>query len=196
LLGKPFKNFRLCKTHDPKFLHECRAFQSRRRPITLNRAKDQDSSKIRSLYIKLDEERFYFTKDDCVAFDKIRTRCETFLDNLDEMERCNVSDHGKLTKVTDTLNASRSALKATYDSHPQIFETALKFKQLTESSDIPRRPCFGRAPVSFQPKASRIECRLPLPIVAMRMTSSSSSKGRRLMLRKSVRNAVPFWKIA
>ncbi|MGH6845948.1 MAG: hypothetical protein ACREC0_00495 [Methylocella sp.] len=102
----------------------------------INSLENLDASKVRSMYIKLDEARFCFPKVICGALDKIHAKCEAFFTHLGERDQIVTDDHEKWTRSAETLAADQSALRAIYASLPQIFETALKFEQLTNHEEL------------------------------------------------------------
>jgi hypothetical protein len=96
-----------------------------------------DSTKIRSLYVKMDEARFYFPSDICAILDAIHKRCEHFMEQLAQRDRINLIDDGhrdEWSQLADILAKDQTALRQTYGSLPQIFEKVLAFKQLTSNA--------------------------------------------------------------
>jgi len=94
-----------------------------------------DASKIRSLYIKLDEARFYFPPDIRSFLNEIHARCEAFFDDLAKRDRLNIDDHEKWSEMAAILAAHQSTLRAIYASLPQKFESSLAFEELTRPPD-------------------------------------------------------------
>jgi hypothetical protein len=90
-----------------------------------------DATKVRSLYIKLDEARFYFPPDICAFLDDLHTRCDLFFSHLSIREQCDIDDSEQWSKTADLLVSDQSALRTIYASLPKRFETVLAFKQLT-----------------------------------------------------------------
>jgi hypothetical protein len=90
-----------------------------------------DPTKVRSLYIKLDEARFYFPPNICAFLDDLHARCELFFSHLSMREQFDLDDSEQWSKTADLLAADQSALRAIYAALPQRFETAFAFKQLT-----------------------------------------------------------------
>ena len=80
-----------------------------------------DSARVRALYVKLDEARFYFPPAICSVLSDIKDRCELFFLHLSEY----------WTKLAEMLARDQSMIQATYASLPSTFESALAFKQLT-----------------------------------------------------------------
>jgi len=93
-----------------------------------------DASKIRSLYVKMDEARFYFPSDICAVLKEINKRCELFFEHLAERDRINIDDREEWSRLAEILANDQAALRKIYASLPQTFEATLAFKQLTTSS--------------------------------------------------------------
>jgi len=93
-----------------------------------------DASKIRALYVRLDEARFYFPPAICAVLDDTHRRCETFFDHLAKREQISIDDSKAWSTMADLLAADQARLRDIYAHLPQIFEPALKFEQLTSSS--------------------------------------------------------------
>jgi hypothetical protein len=93
-----------------------------------------DTSKIRSLYVKMDEARFYFPSDICAVLNEIHKRCELFFEHLAERDRINIDDRDEWSRLADILGDDQAALQKIYGSLPQIFETTFAFKQLMSNS--------------------------------------------------------------
>ncbi len=92
-----------------------------------------DATKIRNLYVKLDEARFYYPPDICKYLNDLHDRCELFFSHLAERDRVNIDDREEWSRLADVLSADQSALRAIYASLPMTFESSLAFKQLTTS---------------------------------------------------------------
>ena len=90
-----------------------------------------DPTKVRTLYIKLDEARFYFPRDICTFLDDLHAKCELFFSHLAMREQFNIDDSEQWSKTADLLAADQSALREIYASLPRTFEQSLAFKQLT-----------------------------------------------------------------
>jgi len=90
-----------------------------------------DPSKLRSLYVSLDESRFYFTPDIYAHLVYIFPRCETFLQHIAQRDQVSTDDREKWSQLADTLARDQSELRQLYASLPERFETALAFRQLT-----------------------------------------------------------------
>ncbi len=90
-----------------------------------------DATKIRSLYVKIDEARFYFPPDIRAVLDATHNCCELFFSHLAERDRLNIDDRERWSQLAETLAQDQSALRAIYASLPEKFETSLAFSQLT-----------------------------------------------------------------
>jgi hypothetical protein len=93
-----------------------------------------DSNKIRTLYVKMDEARFYFPPSICSLLDNIRRYCEEFFVHLAKRDRLNIDDREAWSAMAELLAADQATLRQIYAKLPETFETALKFEQLTTSS--------------------------------------------------------------
>jgi len=93
-----------------------------------------DASKIRSLYVKIDEARFYFPSDIRTVLDEIHDRCELFFTHLAERDTIIIDDREKWSCLAKILSEDQAALRTAYASLPRTFEKTLAFKQLTTTS--------------------------------------------------------------
>jgi hypothetical protein len=92
--------------------------------------RDSQPGKIRSLYVKMDEARFYFPPDIIKLLDGIHKACEDFLIHLGERE--NTSDESeKWRELGELLAYDQQVLRSFYSYLPGCFETTLAFSQLT-----------------------------------------------------------------
>jgi hypothetical protein len=92
----------------------------------------QDASKIRSLYVKIDEARFYFPPDICAVLNEIHNGCERFFAHLAKRDTTvDIGDRVEWSRLADILANDQKALRTAYASLPQTFEKTLAFKQLT-----------------------------------------------------------------
>ena len=92
-----------------------------------------DPTKIRELYVTLDEARFYFPPAIIQLLTNLHAICERFFAHLAQREQISTDDTALWNAMADTLSADQSELRAIYASLPEKFETALAFKQLTVS---------------------------------------------------------------
>jgi hypothetical protein len=90
-----------------------------------------NASKIRLLYIKLDEARFYFPPDICSFLKEIHGRSEAFFEDLAKRDRLNIDDRERWSKLADILAGHQAAFRTIYASLPEKFESSLAFEQLT-----------------------------------------------------------------
>lgn len=90
-----------------------------------------EPTKIRSLYIALDESRFYFPPEICRLLSDIQSVCERFFTHLGERGHISIDDAEKWGAMAKTLADAQSEIRAFYATLPQRFETSLAFKQLT-----------------------------------------------------------------
>jgi hypothetical protein len=87
-------------------------------------------ARMRSLYVTLDEARFYFPPDITRLLDDIHASCERFMYHLGEREVTPI-DNPKWRSLGDALAQDQAELRAFYATLPQKFEASLAFKQLT-----------------------------------------------------------------
>jgi hypothetical protein len=95
-----------------------------------------DTTKVRSLYVKMDEARFYFPPGICSLLNTIHDRCELFFEHLAIRDRININAddyHEHWSRMADTLAADQSVLRSIYASLPSTFEKSLAFEQLKRS---------------------------------------------------------------
>ena len=92
-----------------------------------------DATKVRSLYVKLDEARFYFPPDICAFLDDIHAHCELFFSHLSMRDPVSIDDSEQWAKTGDLLASDQSALRTIYASLPSTFAKSLAFRQLTTS---------------------------------------------------------------
>jgi hypothetical protein len=90
-----------------------------------------DASRIRSLYIKIDEARFYFPKAITGYLIYIHRECEAFLQHLAERDQINVDDAEKWSRMAELLSQHQAELRQAYATLPEMFESSLAFRQLT-----------------------------------------------------------------
>jgi hypothetical protein len=92
-----------------------------------------DASRIRSLYVKLDEARFYFPPDIRAVLKDIHDGCERYLVHLAERDGININtdDGSEFSRMAKILRDDQAFLRKAYASLPQTFEKTLAFKQLT-----------------------------------------------------------------
>jgi hypothetical protein len=95
--------------------------------------KKSDANKLRTLAVRIDEARFYFSPDVCQFLHDTRARCETFLTRLGQRDLINVDDHKQWSTMADALAKDQAALRMIYQSPPEVFEESLAFKQLSTS---------------------------------------------------------------
>jgi hypothetical protein len=92
-----------------------------------------DATKVRSLYVKLDEAQFYFPPGICAFLDDVHARCELFFSHLSMRDQVGIDDPEEWGKTGGMLASDQSALRAIYATLPATFAKSLAFKQLTAS---------------------------------------------------------------
>ena len=93
-----------------------------------------DSARVRALYVKLDEARFYFPPAICSVLSDIKDRCELFFLHLSMRANTNIDNTEYWAKLAEMLASDQSTMRAIYASLPSTFEPALASKQLTTAS--------------------------------------------------------------
>ena len=87
-----------------------------------------DPNIIRSMYIKLDESRFFFDCDIRKVLDEVHDECENLLKAIEERRHGAVRWEGTAENVV----RPQQKLNALYGSLPEAFEKALAFRHLIE----------------------------------------------------------------
>lgn len=90
-----------------------------------------DSAKVRSLYIKLDEARFFFDADVRSFLKRITDASEYLLTAMGARQRLAQHDDKEWTRLTEILSASTLTLNSSYADMPIKFEQSLAFRQVT-----------------------------------------------------------------
>jgi hypothetical protein len=73
-----------------------------------------ESTKIRSLYITLDEARFYFPSDICRLLSDIHTACESFFTHLAQREQTPIDNTDEWRAIAEVLAADLSAFRLNF----------------------------------------------------------------------------------
>ncbi len=89
-----------------------------------------DHMKIRELYVKLDESRFYFSKYIREFIDKIHELSETYIEDLGQRSNPEI-DRNKWSAEAEKIANDRAKLREMYSQLPRPFERALAFTELT-----------------------------------------------------------------
>jgi hypothetical protein len=92
-----------------------------------------DATKIRNIYVQLDEARFYYPEIICKYLNDLHDQCEIFFSHLSERDRTNLDNHEEWSRLADALARDQSELRDIYVSLPSTFESSLRFTQLTSS---------------------------------------------------------------
>jgi hypothetical protein len=89
-----------------------------------------DATKVRNLYVKLDEARFYFPPALRTYLASVHSICETFFITLARRENTNIDDP-QWARLGEELAKIQAELRRIYADLPAAFEHSLSFKQLT-----------------------------------------------------------------
>jgi hypothetical protein len=105
----------------------------------VNDIKKSDPSKVRTLYIKLDEARFYFPPEIQASLAQIHDGCERFLRHLGERENVDIDNEALWRSSAEILAADMSHIRMLYEKLPATFEKSLAFTQLTTTPLLQKR---------------------------------------------------------
>ena len=94
--------------------------------------KKVDSSHVRSLYVKLDEARFFFDKETIKFMQEIIETAEKRFVLMGQREVANEDDDVVWSKLVDGLTGCDIALREMYREAPEVFEASLRFDQLVK----------------------------------------------------------------
>ena len=90
------------------------------------------TTEIRSLYIQLDEARFFFDEKVCGFLNRLHDDTESFLTDL--IADVNVDDQTAWSARAERLARKQAILREAYANLPKVFKSALGFSQLTRPS--------------------------------------------------------------
>jgi hypothetical protein len=90
------------------------------------------TTEIRSLYIQLDEARFFFDEKVRGFLNRLHDDTESFLTDL--IADVNVDDQTAWSARAERLARKQAILREAYANLPKVFESALGFSQLTRPS--------------------------------------------------------------
>jgi hypothetical protein len=89
-----------------------------------------DSMRVRALYVKLDEARFFFDSQVIVFINEVRQIAEKRFGLLGDRWGCYEMDDDQLAELADQLTRTDISLRELYAEAPAVFETALRFGQV------------------------------------------------------------------
>ena len=96
-----------------------------------------DSAKVRALYIKIDEARFFFDADVRSFLKQITDASESLLAAMGARQRLgNPPNDTEWKTFTEILSASTTALNTRYAELPGKFEESLAFRQVTNAASF------------------------------------------------------------
>jgi len=91
-----------------------------------------DHTKIRALYVHLDEARFFLPDGVRKFLEELHQACEEFLAILAEREILSTDDDVKWRSTAETASVKQAKLREIYSQLPRKFEEALAFKQFEQ----------------------------------------------------------------
>jgi hypothetical protein len=93
-----------------------------------------DSSRVRNLYVKLDEARFFFDEGVIAFINDVCAAAEAYFNLRSERAIANPDDTQKWTWLADQLAGCSKRLRDLYAAAPATFESSLRFDQVTLGS--------------------------------------------------------------
>lgn len=91
-----------------------------------------DSNHIRSLYVKLDEARFFFDGNTIEFMQEIVSRAERRFELMRQRDLADVDNEDVWSNLVDGLTGCDIALREMYAEAPKVFESSLRFDQLVK----------------------------------------------------------------
>jgi hypothetical protein len=85
---------------------------------------------MRSLYVKMDEARFYFPPTICNHLAQIQKTCERYLMHLAQRDQINLDNEEAWSDKARQLTEDQRELRIIYADLPVRFESTLAFQQL------------------------------------------------------------------
>jgi hypothetical protein len=93
-----------------------------------------DAERVRKLYVKLDEARFFFDSGVIAFINKVCAAAEAYFNLLGMRVNVNIDDAPAWSSVAEQLSGCSAQLRKLYAAAPEAFETSLRFNQVTKSS--------------------------------------------------------------
>jgi hypothetical protein len=97
---------------------------------TIHDHEEIDSMRVRELYVKLDEARFFFDKAVIAFISEVRQTTEKRFELLGARWGGYQMDDDQLAELADQLTGTDVSLRKLYAQAPAIFEPALRFEQV------------------------------------------------------------------
>ena len=94
--------------------------------------KTVDSNHVRSLYVKLDEARFFFDKETIKFMQELAATAEKRFELMGQRDRADENDEENWSKLVDGLTGCDISLREMYAEAPEVFEASLRFDQLVK----------------------------------------------------------------
>jgi hypothetical protein len=109
---------------------------------THHKLNEVDSNHVRSLYVKLDEARFFFDKETIGFMQEITQTAEKRFELMRQHDLADADNEEVWGKLVEGLTGCDIALREMYAEAPEVFETSLRFDQLVKSVG-PERISWG-----------------------------------------------------
>lgn len=90
-----------------------------------------DATHVRALYVKLDESRFFFDQKIVAFVNQVHDVTEERFGFLGERWQIDTDDEPRWSQLVDKLTGCDISLRELYAEAPAVFETALRFEQVT-----------------------------------------------------------------
>jgi hypothetical protein len=101
--------------------------------IVVNELDKVDSNHVRSLYVKLDEARFFFDKETIKFMQEIAATAERRFELMRQRDLADSENEYVWSKLVDGLTGCDISLRELYAEAPEVFEASLRFDQLTRA---------------------------------------------------------------
>jgi hypothetical protein len=91
-----------------------------------------DSNHVRSLYVKLDEARFFFDKETIKFMQEIVATAEKRFELMRQRDLADIDNEDIWSKLVDGLTGCDISMRKMYAQAPEVFEGSLRFDQLVK----------------------------------------------------------------
>jgi hypothetical protein len=106
---------------------------------TIHEYEKIDSARVRALYVKLDEARFFFDPTVTEFITEVRQTAEKRFSLLGDLWQCYQQDEDQREQQVQLLTGTDVALRELYAEAPAVFEPALRFEQVSGAITPNRR---------------------------------------------------------
>jgi hypothetical protein len=90
-----------------------------------------DSTRVRALYVKLDEDRFFFDTRVIAFISEVQQTAEKRFGLLGDRWQADEQDEDQWAQLAEQFSGTDIALRELYAEAPAVFETALRFEQVS-----------------------------------------------------------------